>query len=389
MLTRRDFLRHSSLVALAPLVPAFVARTAAAAAPRRDSRALVVVQLDGGNDGINTVVPYADEGYAKYRKSLRLTKDRLVKVDDRVGLHPALRELGGLLEAGQLAVVQGVGYPNPSRSHFESMAVWHTARTDPDDRKGYGWLGRGLDPSAGELLAVGGDVPPALRGRRSTATAFNRVEDATLSDPAAARAAAGAGPADDLLAFVRRETASAHAAAGKLAALKADAGGAGYPGTGLAGRLRLAARLLKADAGARVFYVRQSGYDTHAQQAGAHAELLGEFAGAVAAFFADLAAAKLADRVALLAFSEFGRTVKENGSGGTDHGTAGACFVAGPGVRGGLIGTVPSLTDLAAGEPKPTTDFRRVYAALLGPWLGVPAGDALGGRFDPLPLVRG
>src|SRR5262245_32806328 len=128
MLTRRAFLRQSSLVALAPTVPVFLAQTACAAAVQRDRTILVVAELDGGNDGINTVVPFADEGYAKHRKQLRMNKGQLVKVNDRVGLHPALAEVGKLLEAGQCAVVQGVGYPNPSRSHFESMAVWHTAR---------------------------------------------------------------------------------------------------------------------------------------------------------------------------------------------------------------------------------------------------------------------
>jgi uncharacterized protein (DUF1501 family) len=190
-----------------------------------------------------------------------------------------------------------------------------------------------------------------------------------------------------LLAFVRRQAVDAHAAADKLAKL-AGGDGAKYPQTGLAERLRLVARLLKADLGARVFYTLQPGYDTHASQAFSHAGLLAEFAGAVAAFFDDLAAAKLAERVALLAFSEFGRTVKENGSAGTDHGTAGAVFVAGPAVKGGVAGTMPSLTDLAGGEPKMTTDFRAVYAAVLAHWLGLPARAPLAGPFDPLPLFR-
>src|SRR5579872_2352081 len=144
MFTRRDFLRTSSLLSLAPAVPGFLARTARAAKPERDGRVLVVIQLDGGNDGINTVVPFEDDGYAKHRKALRLPADRLLKVSAQVGLHPALGAFGKLLEAGQLAIVQGVGYPNPSRSHFRSMAVWHTARFDPEEHKGPGWLGLAL-----------------------------------------------------------------------------------------------------------------------------------------------------------------------------------------------------------------------------------------------------
>jgi uncharacterized protein (DUF1501 family) len=170
--------------------------------------------------------------------------------------------------------------------------------------------------------------------------------------------------------------------------LRARDGGTAYPETALAQHLRLVARLIKGGAGMRVYYTAQPGYDTHSAQLSVHDRLLAEFAGALRAFLDDLAAARLAERVALLAFSEFGRTVKENGSQGTDHGTAGAMFVAGPGVRGGLVGTAPSLTDLEAGEPRMTTDFRRVYAAVLSDWLGLPAAPTLGGAFQPLPLFR-
>src|SRR6266852_2776444 len=148
MITRRVFLKSSTLLALGPSVPGFLARTACAAKSEKNGRVLVVVQLDGGNDGINTVVPFADEGYAKHRKVLRLPKERLVKVSDQVGLHPSLADAGKLLEAGQLAIVQGVSYPNPNRSHFRSMAIWHSARLDPEEHGGLGWLGRALDDDA-------------------------------------------------------------------------------------------------------------------------------------------------------------------------------------------------------------------------------------------------
>jgi uncharacterized protein (DUF1501 family) len=387
MISRRSFLKTSSLLALAPTVPLFIARTARAADAAKDRNVLVVVQLDGGNDALNTVVPHADPNYEKLRPKLKIARKDLLRLDDKLGLHPALRPLDKLLQAGHLAVLPGVGYPNPNRSHFESMAIWHTARFDPEERAGYGWVGRALDPSAGTAYAIGGAVPGALRGRRSTAVALSRVEEVLLADRAAARSAVGPESADDLQAFVRRQAVDAHAAADQLAKL---AGGddARYPGTGLAERLKLVARLLKSDLGARVFYTLQAGYDTHAGQQFTHAGLLSEFAGAVAAFFGDLQAARLADRVTLLAFSEFGRTIKENGSAGTDHGTAGAVFVAGPGVTGGVAGGVPSLTDLAGGEPKMTTDFRGAYASVLTDWLGLPA-DGLGGPFPPSSLFRG
>jgi uncharacterized protein (DUF1501 family) len=388
MLTRRSFLRWSSVVALSSTLPLFVTRSSSAAAPDKDARVLVVAEMDGGNDALNTVVPHADENYAKLRPRLKLDPKRLVKLTDSVGLHPALKPLDKLLGAGQLAVLPGVGYPNPNRSHFESMAIWHTARFEEAELRGYGWLGRAMDPSAGNLFAVGGEVPTALRGRRSSAVAFKRIEEVLLTDTVAAKAGVGSEPADDLLAFVRRQAADAHSAADKLAALTKDKSGPGYPQTELAQRLKVVAKLLKADVGARVFYTSQRGFDTHSQQQFLHAELLGEFAGAVAAFFADLKDSKLAERVTLLSFSEFGRTIHENGSAGTDHGTAGACFVAGPTVAGGLVGTLPSLTDLEKGEPKMTTDFRAVYATILDDWLSLPSKPALGGEFAKLPMFR-
>ncbi len=411
MLTRRRFisstLRNSSLLALAPSVPSFLAHTAQAAAPERDGRLLVVVQLDGGNDGINTVVPFRDEGYGKHRSTLRLPAGRLIKVNDDVGLHPEMGALTPLLEKGHLAVVQGVGYPNPSRSHFVSMAVWQTARLERDDHRGPGWLGRVFDtpgsaPEGGpaSVYAGSGDLPAALRGRRAVAasvvargSALPRPEDFLLDPKADPRPVAGGPePPGELAAFVRRHALDGYAAADRMAeVLRATKESTPpYPGTQLAGSLRLIAGLIKLGVGTRLFYARQPGYDTHAAQFFQHSRLLGELAGGLKAFFDDLAAARLADRVAVLCFSEFGRTVKENGSAGTDHGTAGPVILAGPGVRGGLVGQAPSLTDLdpAHGDLRVGVDFRRVYATVIGRWLGLPAEDALGGAFEDLPLFR-
>jgi uncharacterized protein (DUF1501 family) len=387
MLTRRAFLHSSSLLALSSTVPLFVPRSMRGITPQKDSRVLVVVELDGGNDALNTVVPYADENYAKLRPNLKLDCKSLVKLNDSLGLHPVMRPLDKLFQAGHLCVVPGVGYPNPNRSHFESMAIWHTARFDPEERKGYGWLGRAMDPSGGTLLSVGVDVPTLLRGRRSSAVGFNNIEEAILSDAAAAEGGIGPETSDDLLAFVRRQAVDAQLAAKKIARLSGAWAVPRYPATSLAGRLQIISRLLKAGIDARVFYTQQSGYDTHARQAFKHLSLLSEFAGAVAAFFADLQESKLADRVMLLTFSEFGRTIKENTSAGTDHGTAGVMFVAGTSVKGGVVGTMPSLSDLDAGEPKMTTDFRSVYGAALQNWLGLPARSVLGGEFARLALL--
>jgi uncharacterized protein (DUF1501 family) len=402
MVSRRAFLKSSALVALTPTVPAFLAQTARAARPQKDGRVLVVIQLTGGNDGINTVVPFADEGYAKYRKTLRLPADKLLKVNKTVGLHPSLGGAAKLLESGRLAVLQGVGYPNPNRSHFQSMAIWHTARFKPGGQKEYGWLGRGLDggrrPADGApaSLLVGLDSPPvALQGTRSVTGALDRLDDYVLTGEADLRTMIGKGKADsDLAAFVHRSMLDAYTASDRLKeAARAKDGGASYPATGLASRLRLIARLLKAGFGTRVYYTLQVGrgiadYDTHYAQLPAHASLLEELGGALRAFLDDLAAAKLAERVAVLTFSEFGRRVAENGSAGTDHGTAGPVFLAGPRVKPGLVGATPSLLDLQDGDLKMGIDFRRVYATVLEDWLGLPARTALNGTFERLALFQ-
>jgi uncharacterized protein (DUF1501 family) len=398
MFSRRDFLKHSTLFALAPAVPGFLASTARAARADKDGHLLVVIQLDGGNDGINTVVPFADEGYAKHRKVLRLERNRLVKVNDTVGLHPSLAAAGKLLESGRLAIVQGVSYPNPSRSHFRSMATWHSARLDPEEHGGLGWLGRALDqdrvPAAAtaSLLVGSGPPPVALRGRRAVASAMEKPEDFALAAGADPRQVISRQePADDLAAFVRRSMLDAYATADRLAEVaKARDAEASYPDSGLGRRLRLIGHLLKVGFGTRVYYTLQSGYDTHNAQLVTHSRLLFELAGALKAFLDDLTAAKLADRVAVLLFSEFGRTVCENGSAGTDHGTAGPVFLAGAGVKAGLVGNTPSLTDLDPkhGDLKVGIDFRQVYATVLESWLGLPAQAALGGTFDRLPLFQ-
>ncbi len=229
----------------------------------------------------------------------------------------------------------------------------------------------------------------ALRSRRSVASAITRPEDSVLAlktGPALSEAGRG----DDLAAFVSRSTLDAYATSERMAeVLRAEDRGASYPATAQAGRLRVIARLIKGGGSTRVYYTSQRSYDTHYVQPFTHADLLGELSGALKAFLDDLAAARLEERVAVLCFSEFGRRVAENGSQGTDHGTAGPVLLAGPRVKPGLVGEAPRLLDLVDGDLKMGIDFRRVYAALLEDWLDLPGQAALGGEFAKLALFRG
>ena len=361
-LKRRGFLQRSSLIALAPTAPAFLARTARAAISDRDGRVLVVIELSGGNDGINTLVPYADDGYPRNRMKLRLRTDRrLIRLNDRVGFHPALRPAADLLEEGRLAVVQGVGYPNPSRSHAVSMAIWRTARLEPREHNTFGWIGRAMDraPSppgeAPRMLMFGDEDPPvALRGRKSTSVSLSYMEDLVL-DPGVVRSPLlpNSGEKGDLAAFTRRAALDAYAAADQFGPVMQSATpqATGYPPTRLAGRLHVVAQLIKAGFGTPVYYAIQPGYDTHSAQPPMHTRLLGELAGALKAFSDDLKAAKLDERVCVVCFSEFGRRVKENASFGTDHGTAGPVFLVGVGSKG--------RTDRRAPQPYRSRQQRR------------------------------
>ncbi|MEX0713207.1 MAG: DUF1501 domain-containing protein [Pirellulales bacterium] len=395
MATRREFLKTASLVALAPTVPVFLQRAARAAEPGPDDRILVVVQLDGGNDGINTLIPLRDEGYALHRKQLRVPEERVLKLTGDVGLHPSMRAAADLFESGRLAIVQGVGYPNPSRSHDVSMAIWHTARFDREEHKSYGWIGRALDEPAVESRGAGNSVfvanqamPMALIGRRSAGSSLTRLDGLMVRNEAPRTPLLDAGAGGDLAAFVQRTALDAYATAEVLAEIaRQPAAEEAYPSSELGNQLKLVSQLIKAPLPARVYYAAQGGYDTHAVQLPVHARLLRELSDAMAAFLNDLRRAQLGQRVVVMCFSEFGRRVAENASVGTDHGTAGPVLVAGAPVRAGLHGSTPSLTDLIDGDVKTPLDFRQVYATLLEDWLGLPSEAALGGRFEKLGIL--
>jgi uncharacterized protein (DUF1501 family) len=409
--TRRHFLKASlaggSLVSLGLSVPRFLSRTAAAAPPAHRAGArdtiLVVVQLTGGNDGLNTVVPYKDAQYGKLRSTLRLPASQLKKIDDGVALHPSMDGLAKLLEDHALCVVQGVGYPNPSQSHFRSMDIWQAASTEPELTEG--WLGKalkGLPATPSFHLANTNDgAPLALAGAPARVPTIATLADfqlhtaaASSSDQRTQRAliegvARPAGGKPNLLDFVQRTAANTYASSRRLQQVgRTYQPKVPYPNTRLAERLKLAAQLIDADLGARIFYVSLENFDTHANQLTAHANLLRELSDAMTAFYKDMAARGHKDRVLMMTFSEFGRRAAENGSQGTDHGSAAPMFLVGGRVRAGAVGAHPSLTDLEFGNLRHHTDFRQVYAAILDRWLGVSSKEVLGREFRPAAIFR-
>jgi uncharacterized protein (DUF1501 family) len=409
MTTRRDFLRSSTLLGFGATVPTFLGRSALAAEPAGKPGAkdtvLVVVQLTGGNDGLNTVIPFKDENYYRLRPTIAIPKGEVKKLTDRTGFHPAMGELAKLSsDDAAVCVVQGVGYPNPSQSHFRSMDIWHAASTAENLTDG--WIGRALKakPAPAFHLASGNESSPlALTGAPVRVPSVASLDDFKLKTAAASGAdgaaqkgvitdlaSGGRQPpvSDSLLDFVSRTQMNTYASSEKLAALgKNYEPKVPYPTTALATKLKLAAQLIDGGIGARIFYVSIDGFDTHAGQGaatGAHANLLKEVSDAVAAFHRDLAGHGHKDRVCVMTFSEFGRRGHENGSKGTDHGSGAPMLLVGSRVKCGIVGEQPSLTKMEAGNLIHHTDFRRVYAAVLAEWLGIDAKAVLGEEFKPL-----
>ena len=391
MLNRRNFLQKSSLLSLAPVLPLVFGRTANAAEPESDEKVLVVIQLDGGNDGLNTVIPYADDAYGRARKKLLIPTKDILKIDDHLGLHPSMRAAKDLFDDGRLSIVQDVGYPNPNRSHFTSMKIWQTARFDVDQHDNNGWLGRTLDLKSFEgkknAVYVGQqETPVALWGRKSEAISLSQSSDLQLTlDPL--KPEQGSEASGDLQQFVSKQMLSAYSSAEEF-----KRQGAGkvneskYPKTRLGSQLKLVSQLLKSGSRTRIYYTSQSGYDTHSSQRYNHSRLLREYSGALKALLDDLKEAGLDERVVVMTFSEFGRRIAENDSEGTDHGTAGPVFIAGAPVKGGLLGNAPDLSNAVDGDLKVQHDFRSVYATILKQWLNVDANSVLADDHPMLPI---
>jgi uncharacterized protein (DUF1501 family) len=437
--TRRKFLRTSMLGAAATwTLPVFLEKTflaldalaadaATQAVTGKDATILVVLQMAGGNDGLNTVVPYADDAYHVARPLLRLAADQVLKINNHIALNPKLSGLKSLYDEGHLAIVQGVGYPNPNRSHFRSTEIWQTA-SDSDHTVSEGWLGRyfdnccaGADPTVG--VAIGEETPQAFATKNPTGVTFSRPEqfrfrpsepgsgqmtaeemffrqlnEASSSEETATAASSTGGSIGAIsgkaknnlstLDFLQRTALDAQLSSDKILAIaRKYKSTVPYPQGQLAASLNIIARMIAGGLPTRVYYASQGGFDTHAGQINTHERLMGEFNDAVSAFVADLKQQKNFERVLLMTFSEFGRRVQENANNGTDHGAAAPMFVLGGTVKAGLFGRYPSLTDLDHGDLKFNTDFRSVYGTVLERWLKAPSETVLGRKFPTLGIL--
>ena len=444
--TRRSFLRTSVLGAAASwTLPAFIDQTfhalnaqAANSATQivtgADGPILVVLQQAGGNDGLNMLPPWADDAYHRARPTLGLGADKIHKLDGYCGLHPALTPIKALYDEGHVAVIQGVGYPNPNRSHFRSTEIWQTA-SDSNRNVPNGWLGsyfdsccQGAAPTVG--VAIGGQMPQAFASPHPTGISFADPEKFRWIDKSSPRDAADAaetlyrqmnqpdagddeGPVQgnstmaggsigavtggnsqhqgsmSSLDFLERTALDAQLSSDRVLAIaRKTRPMVAYPTTALGDSLSLVGRMIAGGLPTRVYYVSHGGYDTHQGQERTHERLMKELGEGIAAFTADLKAQGNFNRVMLLTFSEFGRRVAQNASGGTDHGAAAPMIILGGGVKPGMYGQYPSLTKLSeGGDLMYNVDFRSVYATALERWMRVPSAQVLGRKFPLLGMV--
>lgn len=426
--TRREFVRTGlGLIGMSATAPAFLTRTALAlsgdegrrrrsGAPDRvpvssQDRVLVVLQLAGGNDGLNTVIPISDDRYYRARRRLAIPARKALRINDDFAFHPSATGLKALYDEGLLGVIHGVGYPNPNRSHFVSTDIWETG--DPQQRTYTGWVGRYFDNccSGGDCdpklgIALTREAPLTMIGSRFSPVSFvtpdqlqwqphhsNRGALDTFSrlntPPETNGVAERNGPGGEgltTLDYLRREAFDARM---NMDEIREAAGRrSGGPRGSLTNHLLMVADMIAAGLPTRVYYVSLSGFDTHSGQDGRHDALMTQLSNGLTAFFKALKDSGHDQRVLLMTFSEFGRRVAENASGGTDHGTAAPMFLAGPIVRAGLHGRMPGLGDLDAGDLKHTTDFRAVYATILQKWMRADVSKLIPGTFPPLDILR-
>ncbi|MCO5297765.1 MAG: DUF1501 domain-containing protein [Fimbriimonadaceae bacterium] len=402
-LSRRDLMKRGGVIAVGLTAPrwlstiahADVMRMAKGGVPAKDT-VLVVCQLSGGNDGLNTVVPYADKTYYDLRPTLGIPEDKVLKLSDAMGFHPGLEGLAELYKEGKVAVIQNVGYPRPNRSHFKSMEIWQTASPTTTVRNG--WIGRYFDQQAASgplnpvvALGLSTDKPLALNAKVASIPCFASLADiqSMVGDPDVERMlrqiqGPDAPPGSDQRIVQQASKTALDAMAVLSKQLQGYAPKQTYANDPFGQGFKQIAQLVATSPATRVVYFSAGGFDTHAKQAETQERLLTGFGNAIRSFQREMEAVGKADKVIVLVFSEFGRRSFENASGGTDHGAAAPMFLIGKNVKGGLHGSKPNLEDLADGDLKFSIDFRQAYATTLDQWMGGDSELVLGEKFAPL-----
>ncbi|MGH2443611.1 MAG: DUF1501 domain-containing protein, partial [Chloroflexota bacterium] len=403
--SRRDFLKTTvGALAAAPVLPHMMLNSAlaqkASSAPT-NGPILVVVQLSGGNDGLNMIVPFSSSQYYQDRPTINVPAKNVIPIDNSVGFNPNLKALKPIYDQGKLAIVQGVGYHNPTLSHFQGTTIWETA--DPSGLSQTGWLGRFMDAElAGDknpfsAIALGPMLPQTLISLRSPATSLDSVKSfrfllnrSTAKPIMDAYATMYRDPATtpQYVSLIRSSGRDAQQGVADLQALSTKyTASVQYPKTPLGYDLQLVAQIISAGLGTRIFHVTLGGFDDHVAEVYTHFRLMQTLGDALAAFYQDITGMGKADQITVMSFSEFGRRVKENAGRGTDHGTAAPMLVMGGKVKGGLLGQDPILSTLDGnGDLEFGIDFRSVYGSILDKWMGASSQSILGGSYESLPL---
>jgi uncharacterized protein (DUF1501 family) len=415
-MNRRNFIKQSAFTTAGTmLIPHFLKAYESqmlGKGPGSTGKILVVVQLSGGNDGLNTVIPYRNDIYYRERPTIAIRPEKVLQLNDEIGLHPAMGSLKALYDEGLLTVINNVGYPNPDRSHFRSMDIWQTA-SDSDKYVNTGWVGRYLDAACAgaaqqpfRTIEVDDTLSLAMKGNALNGLAvldpkklYNQTRSGFVNGLSKAQSTPHEGHEPESVAYLYKTLAETVSSADYVYEKSSRAGRpvasapAGtrlttFPNSELGNRLKTVSQLIQAGIDTSVYYVSISGFDTHINQPGQQERLLGQYAEAVGAFMADLKTAGRQNDVLLMTFSEFGRRVKQNASNGTDHGTANNVFLVGGGLPSRrVLNEAPNLSKLTDGDLTYSVDFRQIYATLLHDYLGADDVAILGRKFDGVKIV--
>lgn len=391
---RRSFIKRTALTSAAFLIPEFL-RPLQRYFPS-DYRNLVVIQLSGGNDGLNTVIPFENDLYYNLRKTISVPKEQVLKLDDYSGLHPSMKGLQELYREGLLCIINSVGYPNPDRSHFRSMDIWHSA-SDASKYVNTGWIGRFLDSDCDgcafpyTALELDQTLSLALKGENRKGLALNNMRQLynQTREPFFKETLAVAGAESENVAYLYKTMAETYSSAEYIfETTKTFNNDFEYPKGNLSAQLQKIATCIGSGMSTKVYYASLGGFDTHVGQINRQENLLRQFSESSTAFVRNLQKMNKLENTLVMVFSEFGRRVQQNASNGTDHGTANQVFLMGAGLRKkGFYNEAPSLSDLDEGDLKFKIDFRNVYASVLNNWLKADSKIILGKQFDLLDII--